>query len=105
MMAETFNGPQERREELRELANRSEVSKDMMVHETEGTSVFGEKMPLKERGSVYEADKQDLLMETGQRILSQFKVNGDEEEDKEMDETYIAEQMVTDRLIAAEKKS
>ena len=103
MMVATFDMPQGRREELRELANRSEVSKDMMVHESEGKSVFGEKMPLKERGSVYEADKQDLMTETGQRLLAQFKVNGDEDEDKEMDETYIAEQMMINRLIAAKK--
>jgi len=101
MMVETFGGPQGRREDLRELVNRSEVSKKMMVHETGGKSAFGEGIPLKEAAGAYESDKQDLMTETGQRLLAQFKVRSDEDEN--LDESYIAEQMITDRLIAAKK--
>jgi len=101
MMVASFDGPQGRREELRELVNRSEVSKKMMVHETSGKSAFGEGMHLKEAAGAYESDKQDLMTETGQRLLAQFKVRSDE--DESLDESYIAEQMITDRLIAAKK--
>lgn len=102
MMAESFNGAQTRREELRDLVNRSEVSKKMMVHEVNGTSAFGEGMQLKEAAGVYESDKQNLKLETSQRLLSQFKI---QKEDEELDENYVAEQMMTDRLIEAEKKT
>jgi hypothetical protein len=102
MMAESFNSAQNRREELRDLVNRSEVSKKMMVHEVNGTSVFGEGMQLKEAAGLYESDKQNLKQETSQRLLSQFKVQN---EDEEVDDNYVAEQMMIDRLIGAEKKS
>jgi len=102
MMTESFNSAQGRREDLRDLVNRSEVSKKMMVHEVEGKSVFGEGMQLKEAAGVYESDKQNLKTETSQRLLGQFKI---QKEDEELDENYIAEQMMTDRLVAAKDES
>ena len=102
MMVESFNSAQGRREDLRDLVNRSEVSKKMMVHEVEGKSVFGEGMQLKEAAGVYESDKQNLKTETSQRLLGQFKI---QKEDEELDENYIAEQMMTDRLVAAKDES
>ncbi len=102
MMAESFNGAQTRREELRDLVNRSEVSKKMMVHEVNGMSAFGEGMQLEEAAGVYESDKQNLKLETSQRLLSQFKI---QKEDEELDENYVAEQMMVNRLVIAKEES
>jgi hypothetical protein len=103
MMAETFNSPQARREELRDLVNRSEVSKKMMVHEVDGKSVFGEGMTQQISEGAYESDKQELKLETSQRLLAQFKVKTDE--DEELDDSYVEEQMIINRLVLAEDES
>ena len=56
-------------------------------------------MPKKEALQTYEADKEDLIMETGRRLMADFKVQPADMEDDEMDESYIAEQMATDRIV------
>ncbi len=61
MLKATFNGPQQRREALRETVNKNEIRKETMVHETKGVSRLGERLNENDTTGMYEADTSDMI--------------------------------------------
>jgi len=67
MLKAAFDGPQTRREALRDTVNKNEIRKEAMVHETKGESRLGERLDETDAKGMYEADTDDMVASIEQK--------------------------------------
>jgi len=70
---------------LRGMINRSEVSKDMMVHEGKDGPVFGEKMDEAKMNEMYNGSSEDSISAAGQAIMNFYAIAEGKDEDADSD--------------------
>ncbi|RLA38539.1 MAG: hypothetical protein DRQ64_08695 [Gammaproteobacteria bacterium] len=70
---------------LRDMINRGEVSKDMMVHEGTDGPVFGEKMDEAKMTEMYQGNHQDSMAAAGEAIMSFYAVEEGVDPDADKD--------------------